>query len=52
MRSDVVARVILLFLAGLFALPASAQEPKTIRIMVARSISAVPMLALAPFAEK
>jgi sulfonate transport system substrate-binding protein len=52
MRHDAVARVILPILAVLFALPAPAQEPKTIRIMVARSISAVPMLAIAPFAEK
>ena len=29
-----------------------AQEQKTIRIMVARSISAVPMLSIGPFAEK
>jgi ABC-type nitrate/sulfonate/bicarbonate transport system substrate-binding protein len=34
------------------ATPAAAQDQKTIRIMVARSISAVPMLSIGPFAEK
>ena len=34
------------------AATAAAQDQKTIRIMVARSISAVPMLAIGPFAEK
>jgi sulfonate transport system substrate-binding protein len=38
--------------AAIAAAPVAAQDQKIIRIMVARSISAVPMLAIGPFAEK
>lgn len=39
-------------MATVMATPAAAQEQKTIRIMVARSVAAVPMLSIGPFAEK